>query len=263
MMTIVGPLSHHLERSITIKATRETVFHFFTDPGRWASWWGHGSTIDARPGGAVLIRYPDGTEAVGEVVEILPPELIVFTYGYAAGTPIPPGGSRVTVRLAREGPETRLRLAHDFDDLTVRDEHVQGWRYQLSLFGNLVADEVHSSATESVDTWFALWSEPDAGVREQTLLRIATPDVRFRDRFSLVDGIPDLTAHIGAAQRFMPGVRLRRERDVRHCQGTVRADWVALGADGREGAGGTNVFVFTAGSRIESVTGFWNRHPQR
>jgi len=186
----------------------------------------------------------------------------VFTYGYAAGKPIPPGGSRVTMRLAREGPETRLRLAHDFDDVAVRDEHVQGWRYQLSLFGNLVADEVHSSATESVDAWFALWSEPDAAVREQTLARIATPEVRFRDRFSLVDGIPDLTAHIGAAQRFMPGVRLRRERDVRHCQGTVLADWVALGADGQERAGGTNVFVFAASSRIESVTGFWNRHPQ-
>ena len=262
MMTIVGPLSHHLERTITIKATRDTVFRYFTDSQRWASWWGPGSTIDPRPGGAVLIRYPDGTEAVGEVLEILPPERIVFTYGYAKGKPIPPGGSRITMRLAGEGPETRLHLAHEFDDEAIREEHMQGWRYQLSLFGNLVADEVHSGASDTVDAWFTAWSEPDASVREKTLSRIATPDVQFRDRFSLVDGIADLTAHVGAAQRFMPGIRLRRDRDVRHCQGTVLVDWVALGADGHERGRGTSVFVLNANGRIESVTGFWNRHPQ-
>ena len=263
MMTVVGPLSHHLERSITIRASRETVFRYFTDSERWASWWGEGSRIDPRPGGAVLIRYPDGTEAVGEVVEISPPERIVFTYGYATGRPIPPGGSRVTVRLAGQGLETSLHLAHDFADVAVLDEHVQGWRYQLSLFGNLVADEVNSGAADTVDAWFATWSEPDAAAREQMLSRIATPDVRFRDRFSLVDGISDLAAHIGAAQRFMPGIRLRRDLDVRHCQGTVLADYVALGADGQERARGTNIFVLNARGRIESVTGFWSQHPRR
>ena len=59
---------HHLDRTIDIHARPETVFRFLTDPARWASWWGAGSTIDARPGGRLLIRYPGGVEAAGEVV---------------------------------------------------------------------------------------------------------------------------------------------------------------------------------------------------
>src|SRR5262245_42080974 len=80
-----------------------------------------------------------------------------------------------------------------------RDEHVQGWRYQLSLFSNAVTNDANSGASASVDRWFAMWSEPDAGARERTLRDIAIPTVTFRDQFSLVDGIEDLVPHIGAA----------------------------------------------------------------
>src|SRR5580700_2941486 len=92
-------LPHRLDRTVVIRAACETVFRFFTDSARWASWWGAGSTIDPRPGGKVLIRYPNAVEVSGEVLEVLAPERIVFTYGYASGTPIPPGGSRVTISL--------------------------------------------------------------------------------------------------------------------------------------------------------------------
>src|SRR4051794_39389683 len=87
---------------------------------RGAAWWGAGSTIDARPGGQLRIRYPDGTEAQGEVVAVRPPQEIVFTYGYASGTPMPPGGSTVTIRLERATDGTRLHLTHAFADIPVR-----------------------------------------------------------------------------------------------------------------------------------------------
>ena len=95
MMTTTAALPHHLERTIVIQARRETVFQFFTDGNRWASWWGQGSTIDTRPGGPIVIKYPNGIEARGEVIEVSPPARLVFTFGYASGTPIPPGGSRL------------------------------------------------------------------------------------------------------------------------------------------------------------------------
>ena len=66
-------LAHQLDRTIVIGATPAAVFRFFTDPARWAAWWGAGSTIDPRRGGRVFVRYPDGTEAAGEVIEITPP----------------------------------------------------------------------------------------------------------------------------------------------------------------------------------------------
>ena len=93
------PLPFTLQRTVMIRATPDTVFRFFMDDRRWASWWGAGSTIDPRPGGRVRIRYPDGTEVSGDVVEIVSPRRLVFTYGYVKGTPIPAGGSQVTIQL--------------------------------------------------------------------------------------------------------------------------------------------------------------------
>jgi uncharacterized protein YndB with AHSA1/START domain len=258
-MTATATLSHHLERTILIQAKRETVFRYFSDAARWASWWGAGSTIDARPGGRLVIRYPNAVEVLGEVIEVSPPSRIAFTYGYATGKPIPVGGSRVTVDLETEGDHTRLRLKHEFADAEVRDHHIQGWRYQLSLFANAVANEVYAGAGDVVDAWFSAWSEPDAAAREATLARIAASDVQFRDRFSAVDGLSDLSAHLSAAQRFMPGLRLQRDGEIRHCQAVVLADWIARTTNGEERGRGTNVFVFASNGRLESVTGFWNR----
>jgi len=72
------PLPYQLERTVVIRATPETVFRFFTDSARWASWWGAGSTIDAQPGGKVYIRHPNGAETLGEVLSVRHSEQVVF-----------------------------------------------------------------------------------------------------------------------------------------------------------------------------------------
>jgi len=252
------PLPHSLNRTIVIRATPETVFRFFTDSTRWAQWWGTGSTIDARPGGAMKIRHPNGVEAIGEILEVKPPTKIVFTMGYVSGTPMPPGSSRVSIRVEPHHDGTKLDLLHEFAEAGMRDHHVQGWRFQLSLFSNAVTNEAYGHASTAVDRWLATWAEPDAGVREKTMGEIATPDVTFRDQFSMVDGAADLLPHIEAAQRFMPGLTMRRAGNVRHCQGTVLADWVAVGPNGQERAKGTNVYAFAPDGRIAAVTGFWS-----
>ena len=250
-------LDHRLNRTLLVHARRETIFRFFTDPQRWASWWGAGSTIDPQPGGRLLIRYPGGTEAVGEVMEIQPPERLVFSYGYAAGAPIPPGSSVVTIVLEEHARGTRLRLAHAFAEAGVRDEHVQGWRYQLSLFANVIAGEVHAGASALADRWFETWSEEDGAKREAALRAIASPTIRLRDQFSSIEGLPDVLVHVAAARRFMPGIRMSRRGGVRQCQGMAIADWVARAADGLERAAGTSVFELGLDGAIESVTGFW------
>ena len=48
---------------------------------------------------------------------------------------------------------------------------------------------------------------------------------------------------------------MQRTGDVRHCQGTVLAEYVARSTDGQERATGTNVFVFDGKGRLEHVTG--------
>jgi uncharacterized protein YndB with AHSA1/START domain len=252
------PLPHRVDRTITIQAPVQTVFRFFTDSARWASWWGAGSTIDPTPGGRVLIRHPGGTEVVGEILEIAAPQRIVFTYGNVSGSPIPPGGSTVTITLERLGAGTRLTLMHAFAEAAQRDHFVQGWRFQLALFSNVVSNEANAGAQASVDDWFRGWSEPDAAAREQLFMRLASPDLQFRDRYSLLNGMSDLLPHVEAAQRFMPGLRLHREGAIRHCQGTVLADWTAVSADGQPRGRGTNVFVVGGDGKFTSITGLWS-----
>jgi uncharacterized protein YndB with AHSA1/START domain len=252
-------LEHELERTVTIRAGRETVFRYFTDPVRFASWWGAGSRIDARPGGEVYIRYPNNVEAAGAVVEVTEPHGIVFTYGYASGRPIAAGASLVTVMLEEVAGGTLLRLRHAFADAGVRDQHVQGWRFQLAVFANVAAREQHAGVEALADRYFAAWGERDAAARSAALAALAIPEVTFRDEWAAVAGIADLAAHIGAAQQHMAGVTLERTGAVRHCQGTALADWVIKGADGAIGGRGTNVFELAPDGRIAAVVGLWNQ----
>jgi uncharacterized protein YndB with AHSA1/START domain len=242
-----------VERTVVIRAPREVVFRYFQDPERWARWWGAGSTIESREGGAFLIRYPNGETASGRVVELSPPERFVFTFGYdAPGKPIPPGGSRVSVRLEATPEGTRLSLAHEAPDKKVAEEHVQGWRYQLALFSNVVAAEQFARCADTADHWFAAWSG------EGALDPVTTDGVEFRDAFSAVLGRDDLAAHLRAAQMHMPGVKLRREGEPQQCQGTVLCDWVAE-KEGAPIARGTNLFELAPDGRISRAIGFWKK----
>ncbi len=257
----MSTLPHHLTRTVVISAPREMVFGYFTDSARWASWWGAGSTIDPQVGGRVYIRYPGNVEVSGHVISVSAPEQIVFTYGFESGTPFGPGQSRVEIALTSTGNGTRLTLSHAFAEESARDEHVQGWRYQLAVFSNLVTDALHASAADTVDAWFDAWAEPDAEARARTLDRIAATDITFRDRYSMLDGLPDLLPHIAASQRFMPGIRLTRQGVTRHCQGTVLADWTATSSDGRTVMTGVNVFALGGDGKIQAATGFATPNP--
>ncbi len=247
--------AYAVDRSILIEADRETVFGFFTDSARWAAWWGAESTIEPRAGGALRIRHSNGFVSEGEVLEMAPPERFVFTFSLQSQQLVPAEDSRVTIRLEQQAAGTLVRVTHEVNDKVVADQLVQGWRFHLSMFANAVADLVNAGAPEIADAWFALWTQPDAAARKTTLGRIAAPDVKFRDRYSSLGGIDEVVAHIGASQKFMPGIRMERCGNVRHCQGTVLVDWAAESNDGKVKMKGTNVFVLGPGARIESVTG--------
>lgn len=251
-------LEHSLERTVLIAAERSTVFRFFTDSARFAAWWGAGSRIEPRPGGAVHILHPGGVVSSGEVTEIEPERRIVFTYGFESGQPIPPGASLVTITLAQEARGTRLHLRHDLPSASARDEHVQGWRYQLALFANVAAADQHASLDARVDSFFDAWAESDPVARRARLASVAGEAFAFRDRFSCTTGIDDLAAHIGAAQVHMPGLRLVREGPVRQCQGVAIVDWVAKGPDGAVRARGVNVLELALDGHFAEVTGFWS-----
>ncbi len=250
-------LPFSLERSVVIRARRETVFRFFTESAKFAEWWGPGSEIEPRPGGRVSIRYPNQVAASGEVLEIETGKRIVFSYGYESGKPIPPGGSRVTMTLEEVKEGTRVRLRHDIADAPTRDHHVQGWRYQMAVFSNVVTATEHANVNETADKFLAAWGEPDVALQASLLEQSVAPEISFRDKFSATEGLEDMKLHLAAAVQHMPGVRVKREGDVSQCQGTAVIRWVVIGPNGAEMGRGMNVCELAPDGKFARVTGFW------
>jgi uncharacterized protein YndB with AHSA1/START domain len=249
-----------VDREVVIRARRATVFRYFTDTERFAAWWGPGSSIDARPGGKVDIRYPNGETAGGEVIAIRPNESITFTYGYdGAEKPIRRGGSRVEVTFEERDNGTRVKLVHHVDTAAIRDDHQPGWRFQLSMFANVVSRETARELSSIVDRYFSLWSETDAAKRASLLEAVASPSVTFRDDFAAIASRDELLLHVAASQLHMPGVQLERDGTPSYCQGTALVDWIARGKDGSPIGKGTNVFELDPDGKVISVVGFWKR----
>lgn len=108
-----------------------------------ASWWSH-LELDARPGGALLERWNDGTgreqATRGEVVETDPPWRLRATWrddGWPAAT-------EVTISLTAERGQTWIRLSHrGWDALpdgdALRAAHRDGWRSHLTRWAAHVA----------------------------------------------------------------------------------------------------------------------------
>jgi len=250
-------LMHNLERKILISAKRSTVFRYFTDSKRFADWWGEGSTIEGRQGGSMRIRFPNGILVSGKILEIEPPKRIVFSYGFDSGKPIPPEGSRVTIILEERSDGTQVTLRHEFSDATMRDEFIQGWRYQLALFANVASRDQHSDVQNKVDAYFELWNTKNPDLRSQKMDALLEAGMTFQDKYSCTCGLEDLNGHFSAIHHFMPGLTISRNGEVQECQGVVLARWIVQKADGTEASKGTNMFLLSPEGRIRRVIGFW------
>ena len=122
-----------VEVSVYIAARPETVFPYFTDPGRYVQWMGSDATLQPVPGGSYRIYMKDGVEAAGEFVEIDPPRRVVFTWGWTHDPAVPPGTTRVVITLHAEQDGTRVVLRHhDLPDDGQRDHHRKGWELYLN-----------------------------------------------------------------------------------------------------------------------------------
>ena len=114
----------------------------------------------------------------------------------------------VTIRLDEHAEGTELNLSHAFAEAPVRDEHVQGWRYQLSLFGNVTANEAQRRRQRGGGRVVRrMVGTGHAGARVGSQSH-RSEDVQFHDQFSLIHGLDDLRPHLAAVHKFMPGMRI-------------------------------------------------------
>ena len=119
-----------VEQTLRIHARPETVWRYWTDPGRMTDWWGTTAELDPRPGGACRVEMGGGPVMRGEYLELVPHQRVVFSFGWepTEGAPdIPPGSTRVEVTLTADAEDTILTLRHTGLLGADADEHRRGW----------------------------------------------------------------------------------------------------------------------------------------
>jgi uncharacterized protein YndB with AHSA1/START domain len=133
-----------------IDASRERVFQAWTEPEHVARWWGpQGFTtasldMDIRPGGAyrASMRSPEGTLHCrrGVYRDIVPPDLIAFTFAWEDAAGDLGHETLVTVTFADHGGKTLLTLHQaTFESVARCDDHRRGWTSCLERFAEYLA----------------------------------------------------------------------------------------------------------------------------
>ena len=121
-----------LVREIVIDATPETIWPFLTEADKYVEWLGSDADIDPRPGGTYRVLVGGQHQSVGEYVEVVPQEKVVFTFGWdEPDHPIPPGSTTIEITLHPEGDKTRVRLVHAGLPADAVDDHGKGWAHYL------------------------------------------------------------------------------------------------------------------------------------
>lgn len=116
---------------VTVAAPRAAVWECFADPAAMVRWIGVDVVLDPNPGGELRIEVHRRGVAVGEFVEVEPPDHVQFTWGWECDVDVPPGSSTVDVTLAASGAGTLVTLRHEGLAPEQAERHAAGWRHYL------------------------------------------------------------------------------------------------------------------------------------
>jgi hypothetical protein len=110
--------------------------------------------------------------------------------------------------------------------------------------------------TTVVDSYIAMWNEPDAGRRRALVAQTLTDDATYLDPLMSGAGIEEITAMIGAAQAQFPGHRftLADTPDAHHDR--IRFTWTLAADGGAPVAIGVDFATIAQDGRMRAVTGF-------
>ena len=127
-----------VELEVRIAARPETVFSFLRDAAGMARWFGSKVDLDPQPGGQLRVDINGRDIALGEVVEIVPDQRVVFTFGWEGKDhPVPAGSSTVEISLVEDGDGTIARLRHSGLPADQAGGHKEGWEHYLPRLATL------------------------------------------------------------------------------------------------------------------------------
>ena len=119
-----------VERRVSVPP--EKVFAYFTDVEKWLSWQGTEGEIELVPGGIWRVNVTGDGFASGRVVEVVPNQRVVFTWGWEQGPPVAPGSTTVAIELVPDGLGTLIRLTHTDLPPDQTEIHRHGWEHYIS-----------------------------------------------------------------------------------------------------------------------------------
>jgi uncharacterized protein YndB with AHSA1/START domain len=115
---------------VMIAASPATVFGFLVEPDKHLQWMGTEIEMDPRPGGIYSVLVKGEHRGLGEFVEVVPEEKVVYTFGWdQPDNPIRPGSTTVEITLEADGDKTRLRLRHHGLPEDAVGDHTHGWTH--------------------------------------------------------------------------------------------------------------------------------------
>lgn len=124
--------SNSIQRELTIEADPATVFAFFTDPQRLIRWVGASATLDARPGGLMMVDVQQEHLARGEFKEVVPVTRLSYTWGWEGSENVPPGSSLIEIDLMPKNGSTVVHFTHSGLPPEQVSGHTEGWNHYLS-----------------------------------------------------------------------------------------------------------------------------------
>ncbi len=115
-----------------IEAPPEEVFPYLIEPERMMRWMGTEAELDPRPGGVFNVNVTGRDRALGEYLEVSPPERVRFTWGWEGNdSGVGPGETEVEITLRPDGDGSLVVLRHSGLPKATRDSHAEGWEHYM------------------------------------------------------------------------------------------------------------------------------------
>ena len=129
-------MSQSFRASIDIAADPDRVFDHFVQPELLVRWMGDHARLDACDGGVFAVDI-NGVVIRGRFVHLERPNFIEIAWGEAGNEAMPPGSTRLVVRLTAHAGGTLVELEHHGLTPDETAKHSMGWPHFLGRLGVL------------------------------------------------------------------------------------------------------------------------------
>jgi uncharacterized protein YndB with AHSA1/START domain len=142
-------MSESYRTSIEIAAEPSRVFDHFVRPELLVRWMGQFARLDARDGGVFAVDV-NGAIIRGTYVRLERPSLIEIAWGEAGNEAMPPGSTRLIVRLTARAGRTLVELEHSGLSPVEHKRKEGGWPHLLERLRVLAC-----GGDPDIDRWAA------------------------------------------------------------------------------------------------------------